>query len=151
MHLRITSDANSESGVGQVVDEMSGPTRRHFASENYGGGLLGFVIVLMCRNPELNFRRRLRFARKEKTVYMDVMLDLERMRSAEHERRKRIVVERLAQEIPEVLSKYSIRDFDEARFVEDLKGWLDRNQQRAESPYNVRRNLATLVPRRARP
>ena len=124
MHLRITSDANSESGVGEVVGEMSGPTRRHFASKNYGGGLLGFVIVLMCRNPELNFQRRLRFARKEKTVYMDFMLDLERMRSAEHERRKRIVVERLAQEIPEVLSKYSIRDFDEARFVEDLKGWL---------------------------
>ena len=52
------------------------------------------------------------------------MLDLDQMRHAEHERRKRIVVERLAQEIPEVLSKYSIRDFDEARLEKDLKGWL---------------------------
>jgi hypothetical protein len=124
MHLGITSDANSESGVGEIVDEISGPTRRNFVSKNYGVGLLGVAVVLMCRDPKLNFRRRVRFARKQKMVFMDIMLDLDQMRHAEHERRKRIVVERLAQEIPEVLSKYSIRDFDEARLEKDLKGWL---------------------------
>ena len=124
MHLRITSDANAESGVGEVVFEISGPTRKHFVSKDYGVGLLGVAVVLMCRNPELNFQRRLRFARKEKTVFMDVMLDLEQTRHADHERRKRIVVERLAEEIPAVLRKYSIQDFDEARFAEDLKSWV---------------------------
>lgn len=124
MHLRITSDANAESGVGQVVDEISGPTRRHFVPKDYGVGLLGVAVVLMCRNPELDFQPRLRFARKDKTVFMDVMLDLEQMRKAEHELRKRIVIEQLTEKIPPVLRNYSIRDFDEARFVEDLKRWL---------------------------
>jgi hypothetical protein len=124
MHLRITSDANAASGVGRVVDEISGPTRRYFASKDYGVGLLGVAVVLMCRNPELNFQRRLSFARKEKTVFMDVMLDLEQMRQAGHECRRRIVLERLVQDIPAALRKYSICGFDEARFVGDLKGWL---------------------------
>src|SRR5262245_23678805 len=124
MHLRITSDANAESGVGRVVEEMSGPTRRHFVPKDYGVGLLGIAVVLMCRNPELNFQRRLRFARKKKTVFMDVMLDLEQMRQADHERRKRIVIERLVDEIPAVLRDYVIRDFDEVRFAQDLKSWF---------------------------
>ena len=52
------------------------------------------------------------------------MLNFDQMRQAEHEFRKRIVAERLAQEVPGILRKYSIPDFDEARFVEDLKSWL---------------------------
>lgn len=124
MRVRITSDANAESGIGPVVYETSGPTRRYFAAKSYGLGLLGVVIVLMCRDPELNFRRRLRFDRKKQTVLMDIMLDLTEMRNAAHERRKQIVLERIAVEAPEVLKKYSIREFDESAFVTDLRSWL---------------------------
>ena len=124
MHLRITSDANVESGVGQVIDEISGPTRKHFESKDYGETLLGIVIVLMCRNPELNFVRRLRFARKEKTIFLDAMLDLEQMRHADHQHRKRIVVGQLMMEVPLVLRKYSVAGFDEVRFLEDMNNWL---------------------------
>lgn len=46
MHLRITADCNSESGVGEVAGELSGPTRKHFVPKDYGGGLLGVVVVL---------------------------------------------------------------------------------------------------------
>jgi hypothetical protein len=124
MQLRITGDVNAESGVGQVIDEISGPTRRHFVPKDYGDGLSGVGVVLMCRNPELNFTRRLRFARKEKTVYMDVMLDLTQMRQATHEVRKRIICERLIEEIPAIVRKYSLADFDDALFEQDLKAWL---------------------------
>jgi hypothetical protein len=131
-HLGITCDTNTESGVGKVVDEISGPTENHFVAKNYGLGLHGIGVVLMCRDPELNFKRRLRFSKKDKMLYMDIMLDLGQMRQAEHGVRKKIVVERLGEEIPTVLSKYSIGDFDEARFVKDLKGWLT---EIAETPY----------------
>ncbi len=124
MFVRITSDANEESGVGEVVDEISGPTRKHFALKEYGAGLHGIGVVLMCRDPELNFKRRLRFSKKDKKLYMDVMLDLEEMSQSSHERRKQIILERLAEEIPATLSKYSIRDFDGVRFVKDLRAWL---------------------------
>lgn len=124
MHLRITCDVNEGSGVGEVVGEISGPTRRHFVPKDYGIGLAGVAVVLMCRDPERNFQRRLRFARKEKTVFMDVMLDLAQMREADHSGRKQIIRERLTEEIPAVVRKYSIGDFDDARFAEDLKAWL---------------------------
>ena len=124
MHLRITCDANADSGVGQVVDAMSGPTRRHFLAKHYGVGLSGIVVVLMCRDPERNFQPRLRFAQREKAVYLDVMLDLTQMRQVNHEARMQIIRERLVEEIPIVVCKYSIVDFDEKRLAADLKSWM---------------------------
>jgi hypothetical protein len=124
MHFRITSDANSESGLGEIVDELSGPARQFFAQRDYGAGLLGVVVVLMCRDPKLNFERRLRFARKEKKLFMDIMLDLDEMRHALPARRRAIIAGRLLLDIPEVVRKYAIKTFDEASFIVELKGWL---------------------------
>jgi hypothetical protein len=78
----------------------------------------------MARNPELNFKRRIRFLKKVRTLYLDIMLDLEQLRQVDDNGRKRIVINRLEKEIPVVLQKYSIQDFDELRFVKDLKSWL---------------------------
>lgn len=125
MHLRITGDINAESGVAEVVYEISGPAATYFKANNYGGGLLGLVVVLMCRDPEINFKRRIRFSKKDKKLYMDIMLNLEQLKNAVHEIRKKTIAERIADEVPIVLRKYSIPDFDEARFVEDLKTWLN--------------------------
>jgi hypothetical protein len=124
MDVFITSDANSESGVGEVIDEICGATGKHFATRAYGLGLHGLAVILMCRNPDLNFKRRLRFSKKDKMLYMDIMLDFEQMRQAVHEVRKKMIAERVANEVPIILNKYSIPDFDVARFVEDLKTWL---------------------------
>ena len=124
MDLCITCDANAESGVGEVIDEISGPTRRHFRTKDYGVGMTDMGVVLMCRNPKLNFERRIRFVRKAKTLYMDVMLDPDQMKQADHEARKKVVVQRLLEDIPVVLAKYSIDGFDDARFLSDLRGLL---------------------------
>src|SRR5437016_2600480 len=126
MHLRITGDTNAESRVGEFIDESSGPTRQFFAPKDYGKGVVAIAVILMCRNPELNFKRRIRFDRKDKNLYIDVMLDLMQMIQATPELRRKIIAERLMEEIPAVVHKYSIRDFDEARFTEDLKAWLTR-------------------------
>jgi hypothetical protein len=125
MHLRITSDENERSGVGEIVDEISGPTRKHFVPEDYGVGLVGVVIVLTCRDPKLNFKRRVRFAKKERKVFLDIMLDLPTMIAASPEARKREVAQRLFNEVPEVLSRYKIPDFDKDAFVADLRTWID--------------------------
>ena len=124
MHLQITSDANEESGVGSVIDEMSGPTKKHFISKEYGKGLDGIVIVLMCRNPDLDFKQRIRFSKKEKMLYMDLMLDLAQMIQITDKERNQAVIDIIAAQAPEVIQKYSIPDFDAIRFVEDLRSWL---------------------------
>src|SRR2546429_273707 len=115
MLLRITGDINAESGVAEVLYEISGPTEDFFTARDYGDGLRGVGVVLMCRNPALNFKRRIRLAGKDKTLYMDVMLELKEMSQATPGLRRRIISERLVEEIPAVVHKYSIRDFDEAR------------------------------------
>jgi hypothetical protein len=121
MHLRITSDSNSESGVGEVVSDVSGPTRRFFVARDYGVGLSGIVVVLMCRDPELRFKRRVRFARKELKLFFDLMLDLDEMTPLEHAERKKIILDRLLDEIPAMVRKYSISAFDEMGFECDLR------------------------------
>ena len=124
MRFVITSDANHESGVGEVVDELSGPTRQHFLPRDYGSGLPQLGVVLMCRDPHLNFKRRVRFSKKDQTLYMDVMLHLPDMIPLTHDERRSVIVQRLEQEIPDVLTKYEFPDFDQTRFESDLREWF---------------------------
>ena len=123
MHLRLTGDTSAESGLDPIFS-WSEPTRKYFVSKHYGNGLLGVVVVLMCQDPALNLKRRVRFSKKEKKLYLDIMLDLNQIRTASPSARKRFVVERLSSEIPELLKKYRFLDFDEAKFVDDLRSWL---------------------------
>ena len=124
MDFTITSDANAESGLTQVVIEISGPTKQHFVSKTYGSGLRELGVVLTCRDPDLAFRQRLRFVKTRKLLLMDIMFDLREMMRKAQQLRKQIVIQRLGEEIPEVLEKYKLGDFDERRFVEDLHSWL---------------------------
>ena len=124
MHFRITGDVNESSGVDKVVFEISGPTRKHFEPKDYGPGVNGIGVILMCRDPWLKFKRRLSFAKKDKKLLMDIMLDFPQMRELSHEQRKAIILQRLGDEIPTILRKYAFKDFDEPRFVDDLKNWL---------------------------
>ena len=136
MELFITSDANEGSGVGKVVGEISGPTRKHF-ERDYGPGVNGICVCLMCRDPYLKFKRRLRFSKKDKVLYMDIMLDFPQMRELSHEQRKAIILQRLGDEIPTILRKYAFKEFDEPRFVDDLKNWLLKGGIEAGRPeYN---------------
>ena len=118
MLISITSDSNKESGVGEVVDEISGPTKK------YGVGLLGIGVVLMCRNPDLNFKRRVRFSKKEKILSMDIMLALDQAKQFVHKEKKNMIVDRILVEVPAVLQKYSISDFDKKSFLNDLEAYL---------------------------
>lgn len=125
MKLNILCDSDWESRVSSVLSQLSSSGyHRLFEERDYGIGLLGIVVVIMCRDPKLNFKRRVRFAKKEKHLYMDIMLNLDQMRQAEPNVRKRTIIDRLAEEVPIVLHRYAIPDFDDARFLADFKGWL---------------------------
>ena len=49
------------------------------------------------------------------------MLDLSQMKSADLVKKKMIMSELLLKEIPEIVSKYKIDDFDLQRFIEDFR------------------------------
>jgi hypothetical protein len=125
MILNILCDAHWESGLERVSKDLSSTGYRNaFEERDYGQGLVGVVVILMCRDPSLHFKRRIRFKKSEKMLYIDIMLNLDQMRQVEHMERKKIVVQRLADEVPAILRRYSIPDFDEVCFVEDLRNWL---------------------------
>jgi len=79
--------------VGAVVDELCGPTLQHFRPRDYGSGLPQLGVVLMCRDPHFNFKRRVRFSKKDQTLYMDVMLHLPDMIPLSHDERRRVRVQ----------------------------------------------------------
>lgn len=125
MRVFITCDSYFTSGIGEIVDSIGGSTLKHFSAKDYGTGLLGLVVVLMCQDPAYNLKRRIRLSKKDKKLYMDIMLDLPFMVSATPNERQREVVQRLYDEVPNILAKYKIEDFDKVGFIEDFHSWID--------------------------
>ena len=69
MRFNVLTDSDWESRVDQVLNEMSDlGYRRYFEERNYGPGLVAVTVVLMCQEPELNLKRRVRLAKKEKKL-----------------------------------------------------------------------------------
>lgn len=125
MRVIVTYDIAKETNVDKVVSDIEDMgLRDHFQEKDYGAGLRAFGVVLMCRDPDLVFKRRIRHARKESAFYMDIMLDYQAMVAASHRGRQREIARRLFDEVPAVLLKYKIPDFDRDLFLSDFQGWI---------------------------
>ena len=124
MHFRITGDTDAAADLGPVITDWSGPARQHFLRREYGDGLHGLVVVLVCRDPALHFKQRVRFSKNDRTLYLDVMLDLPEMKQAGPLERKSVAARRLVEEVSAALQKRKINGFDQERFLEDLRYWL---------------------------
>ena len=125
MRFFITYDANSEANIDEVLNALDDFCfDEYFAEKGYDDSGIKIAVVLMCRDPRLKFKQRIRFSKKENTLYMDIMLDLEQMKSADSGTRKKIVAEKLVNEIPQIVAKYKFKDFDLKRFSSDLSNWF---------------------------
>lgn len=129
MKFNITSDTNHETKIGnQVTDQF--PAREvedWFYFRNYGSDLLDVFIVLMCRNPEYNFKQRIRMDKKDKALYIDLMLDYNYFVSdITQEDRIKVVANKMMDEIPPIIKKYKLKDFDVDLFMKDLKKYLKK-------------------------
>ena len=127
MNLFITGDSYWEAGIDKVLDALykTGYTQ-FFEGRDYGSSLHSIAIVLMCQNPDLNLKRRIRFARKEKTIYIDIMLDLPLFLKIDQKEREKVVVREIINEIPLILVKYKLEDFDLDKFKIDLTKWMNK-------------------------
>ncbi|HRE57927.1 MAG TPA: hypothetical protein PLW09_08900 [Candidatus Kapabacteria bacterium] len=121
----VSGDAWWESNVAKVISSLSGTGYiPYFLEQNYGTSLENVFVVLMCREPEYNFKRRIRFVKKEKILYMDIMLDLPQFLTITQKEREKIIVDKIITEVPQVIAKYKFKDFDLVRFEKDLKKWM---------------------------
>lgn len=122
MRFNISGDFDWESKIDQVLKAFSDDNyHSYFQERDYGTGLIGITVVFLCQDPALNLKRRIRLSKKKKKLYVDIMLDLPEMKSVDFTKKKMIISELLLKEIPEVISKYKIGDFDSQRFVEDFQ------------------------------
>jgi hypothetical protein len=131
MKVFITSDANWEAKITHATRTLS--LRPFFAERDYGPGLSGLSIILMCRDPALQFRRRVRLDHKKRLLHSDIMLDLPTMQALDHAGRRSIIAERLLADIPPTIAKYHLPDFDLATFTHDFRHVIEEQLLGAES------------------
>ncbi len=125
MRFFTTYDANSEANLDEILDALDdGGFDGFFAEKFYDDSGIKITVVFMCRDPRWNFRQRIRFSKKENKLYLDIMLDLDQMKNSETEAKKRIVAEKMINEIPQIIAKYKFKDFDLLRFSADLREWF---------------------------
>jgi hypothetical protein len=74
----------------------------------------------MCHEPSLNLKQRIRLSKKEKIIYVDIMLDYTLFMKIDQNKRNEIVISKIKNEIPPIISKYKFEDFDLLRFENDL-------------------------------
>ena len=128
MRINILCDADWEAKIDKVLDNFSNlGYRRFFEERSYGSSLEGVTIVLMCQNPKLNLKQRIKHSIKEKKIYLDIMLDLLQMKSIDQQQRNKIVADKIINEVSPIIAKYKFNDFDLVKFKEDLKKIFDYN------------------------
>lgn len=121
MILFITSDTSWEARIEKVLDKLQDSgVKSYFEKKNYGESLKGINIILMCRNPDLKFKQRIRFIKKEKELYIDIMLDLNQFKQIDLKEKEKIIADKFTDEIPAIVAKYKFEDFDFSRFKSDL-------------------------------
>lgn len=104
-----------------------GPTRKHFIAQDYGADLPGIAIVLMCQSSSLNLKQRVKFAKNDRKLFVDVMLNLDEMCRLGPEDRKQVIGVRIIASLREVLKKYPFAQFDAERFLNDFTQWWSKS------------------------
>lgn len=123
--FNILADFYWETQIDKVLDSLSNTGyRRFFLEQDYGTSLDGITLVLICQAPNLNLKQRIRFSKKEKNLYLDIMLDLPQFLTITQKEREEIIVDKIITEVPQVIAKYKFKDFELVRFEKDLKKWM---------------------------
>ena len=125
--FNILADFYWEAHIDKVLDALSDKGyRRYFSEQDYGSSLEGITVVLMCQDSNLNLKQRVRQSKKEKKIYLDIMLDLNQFLTISQKERERIIVEKLISEIPPIVAKYKLDDFNLSKFEADLQNWMSK-------------------------
>ncbi|MOA19344.1 hypothetical protein D3C78_1397190 [compost metagenome] len=125
----ITGDANIETSVGEATLLMTGSDFYKFIEkQDYGTSLKGLCVIFMCRNPELNFKQRIRYTKKDQNLSFDLMLDYNQFVVMTPDQRVSEMCKRLLEEMPPIVKKYKFPDFDLDKFMDNLTSWF--NEQR---------------------
>ena len=131
MEFGITCDINWETRVDKFLDitnSRENSIAAFFDTRNYGEKPGKIFLVLMCRDPELKFKQRKRFSKKDNVLYLDIMLTYDKMINSDEQTRNKIIAQQIIQELPEVIAKYKFPDFNSRQFEIDLKSYFENRK-----------------------
>ena len=127
MVFGISCDFSWESKVGEFLDitnSRDNSIRDFFQDKNYGEKPNEIFLVLVCHKPELNYKQRKRFSKKENTFYLDIMLNFNQMVKSEKIKRCELIAKKIIKEVPFNLEKYKFSKFELLKFKKDLKEYF---------------------------
>lgn len=124
----ITGDSNVETGVGEASRKMASTDFYKFMEkQDYGNSLKGLCVIFMCRDPQLNFKQRIRYTKKDQKLYFDLMLDYDQFIVMTHEQRVSAMCKKLLEEMPPIVKKYKFPDFNLEKFMGNLSSWFNEH------------------------
>lgn len=118
MRISVLSDSNWEAKLDHATRTLM--LREYFEARSYGQGLSGISIILCARDPGLNHQRRERFTKVDRTLRFDVMLSLEALVEASHQRRRDIVCDEILGDLERTLARRKFVGFDATSFMKDF-------------------------------
>jgi len=121
MKFLILADCDIQSGIEEVLRIIRKTNyNQFFKSQNYGDDIECVSIILMCRDESLNFKQRIRHSKKEKTIYLDIMLKLSEYIKASPEWRMKTTIKNIFEELSRIIRKYKIKNFASEMFISDV-------------------------------
>lgn len=118
MQVHLNHDIAWQSKIDHAVKFVD--FHAFFEERNYGAGLTKLVLFLICQEPALMLKQRVRLVKATSILYVDIMLDLPYFIQASHVERRRKIANEIREQVQAVLVKRRIRDFDLVQFMSDL-------------------------------
>ncbi|MDQ1817651.1 hypothetical protein RBA41_30525 [Massilia sp. CCM 9210] len=120
MKCNIVGESDHDSGLSNVLYWLSRPEQWEAFAKDYGEGLEKLVIDVICAKLLDGLKPRIRFAKKTKYLYMDIMLDYDDFVRLTAEEKKERVMKRLLEDVPPIVRKYKFADFNTELFLSDF-------------------------------
>lgn len=126
MRFFVTYDADRTAGLAIFLHFLyESGFDTYFSEKSFDDKKTNICGVLMCREPDLNFRQRIRLSAKDNTLYIDLMLDLRAVVLMSEMEKRSFVVRKMREEIPPIIAKYERLNFDVLRFSQDFRQWFE--------------------------
>ncbi|ATQ78415.1 hypothetical protein CR152_30805 [Massilia violaceinigra] len=124
MKCDIVGESDHDSGLSNVLYWLSRPEQSEAFAKDYGEGLGELVIDVICSKLLDGVKPRIRFAKKTKSLSMDIMLDYDDFAPLTAEGKKKRVLERLLEDVPLIVRKYKFADFNTELFLLDFNRYF---------------------------
>ncbi|ATQ78418.1 hypothetical protein CR152_30825 [Massilia violaceinigra] len=124
MDCTITGDCDHDSGLPDVLLWLNQPEQEEAFAKDYGEGLASLAVILVCSKHIVDVKPRIRHSKKEKRLYMDIMLVYTEFVLLTAENKKARVLEALLEDVPRIVRKYKFADFDTELFISDFNRYF---------------------------